>query len=158
MHKRLEEFKASPEIGLDKLTLITDTLVCYQGGGYDGCIFEWNYAYLDKTGKFHNLMSSGRNGCETEDALVNNLNDASGNEYELIPMSNIKKFIDEYAIINVQEVVRKLNTEHGFSITVSCCECGQEFSDMEDITTEQNATMFMCMSCYLEEEDERDDI
>jgi len=156
MHKRLEEFKTSPEIGLDKLTLITDTLVCYQGGGYDGCVWEWNYAYLDKTGKFHNILSSGRCGCETEEALVDNLNDAS--EYELIPMSNIQKFVNEYSTLNVQAVVHKLNTKHDFSISVTCDDCGEGFSDMEDVTTEYKASGFLCMSCYLNDEEDDEDI
>lgn len=158
MHKRLGTFVAGPENGLDKLTLVTDTLVCYQGGGYDGCFWEWNYAFLDKTGKFHDLMSSGRNGCETEEALIANMGDAKYGEYELIPMSNIKKFIDEYATISVQEVIRKLNTEHGFSISLYCCECGQEFTDMDDIITEHKSDIFHCTSCYYNNEDEEDGI
>lgn len=28
----------------------TNILVQYQGGGYDGCIWEWNYFYIDKQG------------------------------------------------------------------------------------------------------------
>ncbi len=154
MHKRLKTFVPSPDTGLGKLTLITDTLVCYQGGGYEGCFWEWNYALLDKTGKFHNLISSGRNGCETEEALADNLNEATG--YELIPMNDIKKFIDGYATLQVQDVVRKLN-ELDYYISIECAECGQEFSDMDDITTEYKASSFSCMSCYLNDEEDEDD-
>jgi len=39
----------------------------YQGGGYDGCYWEWNFFYFDADGKFHDLMSSGQAGCQTEE-------------------------------------------------------------------------------------------
>ena len=42
-----------------------NTLVQYQGGGYDGCIQEWNYAYIDKQGEFHNIAATGVYGCDT---------------------------------------------------------------------------------------------
>jgi hypothetical protein len=42
-----------------------NTLVSYEGGGYDGCMWEWNYAYIDKDGVFHNLASTGIHGCDT---------------------------------------------------------------------------------------------
>jgi len=47
-----------------------DTLVQYKGGGYSGCIFEWNYAYFDKHGVFYSLYHSGRMGCPTSQELV----------------------------------------------------------------------------------------
>ena len=154
MHRRLETFVAGPENGLDKLTLVTETLVCYQGGGYAGCIFEWNYAFLDKQGKFHDLFSSGRNGCETEDALVFNLNETT--DHELIPISNIQKFINEYATLQIQEVVRKLNNELDYNIPIACQECGQTSTDMDDVITEHKASGFFCMSCYLNDEEDDD--
>ena len=42
-----------------------DTIVQYKGGGYDGCFWEWNYAYYDRNGVFHSLYHSGRSGCPT---------------------------------------------------------------------------------------------
>lgn len=40
----------------------TNILCQYQGGGYDGCFWEWNYFYIDKQGGFHNIAASGRAG------------------------------------------------------------------------------------------------
>ncbi len=40
----------------------TNILVQYDGGGYDGCIWEWNFFYIDKTGGFHDIYSSGSGG------------------------------------------------------------------------------------------------
>ena len=45
-------------------------LVAYEGGGYDGCIWEWNYFLFDSNGKFHNIYSSGSMGIKTEDEAV----------------------------------------------------------------------------------------
>jgi len=41
-------------------------LVLYQGGGYDGCFWEYNFFYFDSTGKFHNIFTSGYAGIKTE--------------------------------------------------------------------------------------------
>ncbi len=46
-----------------------NSLVSYKGGGYDGCFWEWNYAYTDRDGEFHDLYSSGYKGCETLEKL-----------------------------------------------------------------------------------------
>jgi hypothetical protein len=42
--------------------MLTNVLVQYQGGGYDGCIWEWNFFYIDVDGKFHDILSSGADG------------------------------------------------------------------------------------------------
>lgn len=47
-----------------------DTLIQYKGGGYDGCFWEWNYAYFDQNGVFYSLFHSGRMGCPTSQELV----------------------------------------------------------------------------------------
>ena len=39
-----------------------NVLVQYQGGGYDGCFWEWNFFFIDKDEKFHDIFSSGREG------------------------------------------------------------------------------------------------
>jgi hypothetical protein len=41
------------------------TLIAYKGGGYDGCSWEWNYAYVDEHGEYHDIFSSGYRGCPT---------------------------------------------------------------------------------------------
>lgn len=45
-----------------------NTLVEYKGGGYDGCFWEWNYAFIDK-GQFYDIFSSGYAGCKTKEQL-----------------------------------------------------------------------------------------
>jgi hypothetical protein len=46
---------------------MTNVLVQYQGGGYSGCVWEWNFFFLDKDGKFHDIFSSGQDGITTQE-------------------------------------------------------------------------------------------
>lgn len=46
-----------------------NTLVCYQGGGYDGCICEINLAYIGSDGAFHSILATGSMGCKTLEEL-----------------------------------------------------------------------------------------
>lgn len=45
------------------------SLICYHGGGYSGCIWEWNHAYIDGKGEFHCITATGCMGCKTREAL-----------------------------------------------------------------------------------------
>ena len=47
----------------------SNTLVCYQGGGYDGCIRELNFAYIDAESEFHSILATGSMGCKTPEEL-----------------------------------------------------------------------------------------
>lgn len=42
-------------------------LVEYQGGGYEGCFWEWNY-FLISSGQFYNLHATGRKGITAMEA------------------------------------------------------------------------------------------
>jgi len=55
--------------GIPAETLPPNSLISYRGGGYDGCIWEWNYAYIDEHGKFHDIYSSDHRGCRTREEL-----------------------------------------------------------------------------------------
>lgn len=154
MHKHLNKFETSPDTGLGKLTIITDTLVCYKGGGYDGCFWEWNFAFFDKQGKFHDLFSSGSGGCTAENELTDYLN--GDEERELIEIKNIQKFINDYATIQVLSVIKRLNTDLGYSIPITCYECGQQETDMDYMNTEIKGTTFLCHSCFYKDEDDED--
>ena len=46
-----------------------NSLIQYKGGGYDGCFWEWNYAWFDARGHFHDIYSSGYKGCDTLDEV-----------------------------------------------------------------------------------------
>jgi len=46
---------------------LRNKLLCYRGGGYDGCCWEWNFGYFDNEAKFHSIYASGYAGIHEED-------------------------------------------------------------------------------------------
>jgi len=48
-----------------------DTLVCYKGGGYDGCHWEWNYFLWNEDGEFEVLYATGYKGIVDEETARN---------------------------------------------------------------------------------------
>lgn len=49
------------------MTKAKDLLAMYQGGCYNGCVWEWNFFFLDANGKFHDIFSSGCGGITTQE-------------------------------------------------------------------------------------------
>ena len=65
-----------------------NALTAYKGGGYDGCIWEWNYAYIDKQGRFRCLAATGVGGCRTREELCKASNGRArrcGLRWECVP-------------------------------------------------------------------------
>jgi hypothetical protein len=56
-------------------------LIQYKGGGYDGCIWEWNFFLYDNEGKFHNLMSTGSLGIKDEAQALKVVNNSYPYDY-----------------------------------------------------------------------------
>ena len=50
-----------------------NTIIQYKGGGYDGCWWEWNYAYISSDRVFNSIWHSGRKGCETAQDMLDHL-------------------------------------------------------------------------------------
>ena len=50
------------------MKLKDNTIYQYQGGGYEGCYWEWNMAMV-LNGEFHSLYASGRKGAKTREEL-----------------------------------------------------------------------------------------
>jgi hypothetical protein len=105
-----------------------NTVVQYKGGGYDGCFYEWNYAYYDAKGHFHNIVATGRKGCETEEELLNYLEIADGvhqefDLYELDEEGEVERFGRETPISHLLTVGQWLAKETDVKLTVVCEEC-----------------------------------
>ena len=82
-----------------------DTLVVYEGGGYDGCFWAYNAFLKDAEDNYHNIHSTGYNGIKTE-----NLNDSDIEESlekknaEFIDLNNeveVLKFTKSFGADNV---------------------------------------------------------
>ena len=143
----------------------TNILVEYDGGGYSGCIWEWNYFYIDEDGKFEDIMSSGRGGITTlENAkylLENNGNDFSDKVfvYHLDDKKDMKTFATESNCCNIEGVINWFNKYNSpiakpFAI---CSDCKCEMTNVDDLTLVNwrgcggimsTADNLVCDECY----------
>lgn len=133
-------------------------LVAYHGGGYDGCIWEWNYAYFDKDGKFHDIYSSGYAGCDTEEKLRAKLR----NEPDEVELTNLNSerarnnFADTEGIRGVVGCATWFAT-NGYDVKLSpkCNGCGLRCNAVEGEPTgyrgvggiEIHAQEIVCQEC-----------
>lgn len=137
-----------------------DTLIKYQGGGYDGCIWEWNYALFDVVGKFHDIYSSGVYRCDTEVKLLRKLIDEPSEVYTYRLPYDYQQFISEHvdnagAIVKMTQI---LNKEYGYNLYFLCDKCGNEVgsggTSTDYIGIGGIATMDttkLCVDCYFED-------
>lgn len=143
----------------------TNILVQYDGGGYDGCIWEWNFFYIDTDGTFHNIAASGTGGIDNlkdaMDLLKNNGNSFSNRVfvYCLDNENEMRSFATESACPHVQGVIQWFNNHNSpdaepFAI---CSECGCKIVDADDIRLidihgcggiESTADNLLCYECY----------
>lgn len=139
-------------------------LVQYQGGGYDGCFWEWNYFYIDKDGKFWNIYSSGRGGIETTEQaneLLEQGLQVSGSyyTYDMSKEEDIREFVKESNVVNVAGVLKFFedNPDHGVEFFALCSECGEKIRSYDDLVLENwhgcggiqsTADVLLCQECY----------
>ncbi len=107
-------------------------LVAYQGGGYDGCFWEWNWFSFDRDGKFHNIFSSGSMGIKTEEQAAAMVNEKEEGVYiyDLTSDANIDTFQNEHAAPHVVGLVEKINAgeygEYDQKIWFTCDKCDEK--------------------------------
>lgn len=115
-------------------------LITYQGGGYDGCIWEWNFCLFDKNGEFHDIYSSGVSGCDTEKKIIDFINDEHEIKHGTFQFWNLSK--KEFGFTNtlmggiVVELVNKLNRDFwdydliSNEVTFKCDKCKNDVPNM----------------------------
>jgi len=116
-------------------------LMIYQGGGYGGCIWEWNAGYFDDEGEWRSLGDSGCAGIkdyDTEAALAMARQIKAGKEKgDLIPLSAAKQLRQlnnsGYAPAVVVGIARGLAGAQldNCKMVVTCDECGKDIPDDE---------------------------
>ena len=118
----------------------SNTLITYQGGGYDGCIWEWNFCLFDNEGEFHNIYSSGCYGCDTEQKMIEFMNDEHNINHGTFSIWDLSK--KEYGFTNtlmggtVVSLVKKLNEDFWDynlipnEVTYECDECKNDVPNM----------------------------
>ena len=127
-------------------------LVQYQGGGYDGCFWEWNFFWIDKQGQFHNIFSSGREGIETKKRALElfEQDESSTYVYYLDNPDDLWTFATETHSALVVMVVECFEEnendltpdEHPYCI---CEVCGEE-GGIDDIMQTEDG--LICHDCY----------
>jgi hypothetical protein len=143
----------------------TNILVQYDGGGYGGCIWEWNFFYIDKAGTFENIAATGTGGIKdlkaATDLLENNGNSFSNKVfvYCLDNEEELRSFATESACPHVLGVIRWFNNYNSpdaepFAI---CSECRCKITDADEIRLidihgcggiESTADNLLCSECY----------
>jgi len=143
-------------ITVDKMK---DVLVQYQGSGYDGCIWEWNFAYINNDGNFCNIFSSGVMGVDNKEDLQKNINNANTSEvfiYNLSKKEDREEFVKENIGSIVLSVIKKLEVLRKEKMSCFCAECGNELcvDDAISVNLECQGNIFIiyndivCINCY----------
>jgi len=110
-------------------------LICYEGGAYDGCIWEWNFCVFNNEGEFRDIYSSGALGCDTEEKILDFMKDPHNIEYGTFHVYDLMK--EEFGFADiligglVVQLVKKLNELHyegeiDEAVYYKCDECGDK--------------------------------
>lgn len=146
--------------------------VQYQGGGYEGCIWEYNYCYIDSKGNFHDIGSSGSMGAKNIEQLLNRISEANEDfdvinlmeDFDENKIKELDKYVDENSIDGVfyvnkwfLEHLSKIEPESKFpGFTAICNWCNERHNvEFMEPTSPQGAggivtinTEFICEDCW----------
>jgi len=128
----------------------TNILVQYSGGGYSGCIWEWNYFYIDKQETFHDIQSSGCAGIDNkQDAMELIEQDKSTTYvYSLDNKQDIETFGKETHAVHVSGVLQWFEDYNDSEIEfyAVCSECGGHIDNCNDMAIEDKD--LFCYECF----------
>lgn len=127
-----------------------NTLLYYQGGGYDGCIWEWNFCFWGVDGIWHNLHSTGCGGVESEKQALE-LAETLEHKAELVDLTDVTRFRqfqqDNNASL-VLGIAHELNENYNYTLEIVCAECGCSFvADCSENDTAINNSDIVCYEC-----------
>lgn len=135
-------------------------LVQYQGGGYDGCFWEWNFFYIDKDGEFHDIFSSGRDGITNKDDGQNLIDEDTDHVYiyDMTSEEDIKTFNAECNVVHITGVLQWFEAYNSPDIEffAVCSECGCRVTECSEIALENwhgcggimsTADVLLCQEC-----------
>lgn len=147
-------------------------IVAYHGGGYDGCVWEPNFAFFDKNGVLHDVGSSGYAGLFRggKPQLADNLEkltelvlsdewqqDNDATFYSLTP-SGVRSMFNRYRRDFCLHVMKEIEDLADDSPGTPCSCCG-EFGHPEDMVLPEECGRgdggvgiiiddVVCMDCY----------
>ena len=140
--------------------MMKNILMMYEGGGYDGCIWEWNACFWDENGEWHDIGSSGTMGINTEKEAIERKDESS--LFDVTNHADVEQFQKEFNQSLVVSITRKLNEEHNCSMWFKCDECGREteegiatdyegcggiMTQATGMVCEECCSMYLCQKC-----------
>ena len=145
-------------------------LIQYEGGGYSGCFWEWNFAYYDGEGVFHNIFASGRDGCKDHEAMQKRIKDIDEDMkryhrsnpdyyfYDTTDKTSLLEFARETNEGLVIGVAKWFSENTDITILAPCSICGDEQDASEYISEGETGcggiatkmTMMVCEDCHSE--------
>lgn len=149
--------------------LLPNTITSYEGGGYDGCIWELNFCFVDADGKFHDIYSSGSMGCSTAEDIQDEFRRRQGDfdTYDATSEEDMRRLSAREPIHAVLGLAIWFAGEGYDSIRLypTCDDCGHPFDAMEGLGTEEHgiggiATSFrhiICNECHLKRDAEEEE-
>lgn len=125
-------------------------LLYYQGGGYAGCIWEWNFCFWDGNGVWHNLFASGCDGTETEQQALEIAETLkfSAELVDLTDAERFKRFQRDNNAGLVLGIANELNENYNYALEVVCTICGRSFpADYDEPNTAMDNYRIICCEC-----------
>jgi len=117
-----------------------NSVVAYHGGGYDGCFWEWNFAYVDAKGKFYDIFSSGRKAITDGKSLLEALNVDPENEIDVYDMGDEderQRMANSESVFNAGRLANFFAVNDKFGVTVKLkCDCCGEWVEPEGCEAE----------------------
>lgn len=108
-----------------------NTLIKYQGGGYDGCFWEWNYAFIDEDGDYLSIFHSGCNGCPTKQEMIEFIEntDVYPSFHNINDKKAMQKFTDDCSIDHLLLRIARffVDNEIKIDLTAKCSCCHKRF-------------------------------
>lgn len=117
-------------------------LLVYKGGGYDGCIWEYNMCYWNDKENWKDIYSSGYAGLKTKENAIEYLNNDknNGDDYDIIDLDNqdeIDNLCEHHSLNLIWDLVQWFNENEGESkFWIECKECNKKSYDPEEIKYE----------------------
>jgi len=116
---------------------MNNKLLIYQGGGYDGCMWEWNICTWNKEGKWTNIFSSGSMGFRNEKQALEFIKESHDDPYDLIDLDDQKQIdfvCDNYSLNVVAGLMKWFDENENYQpFYIVCRECKRKIFDPDNI-------------------------
>ena len=135
-----------------------DVIVQYEGGGYDGCIWEYNFGYFDSRGNFKSLFNSGSMGITGQVAMIEHMENKENTVYitDVTDQNSVNEFTRETNPDMVKMVAHRLYEYNQIILEGKCPICNDLVDLTETVGIEEQGqggivianTNWDCDECY----------